>query len=56
VSEQPNPSWSREKMASYMKEKYGEPSKVTDKQTGRRLSWDEVVKLWDSPVPKEPKA
>jgi hypothetical protein len=52
MSEQPDPSWSAERMVRYMEEKYGPNSKYTDAKTGRRLTWAEVVKLWDSAEPK----
>jgi len=47
MSKQPNPSWSRERMARYMEERYGKNSGFTDSQTGRPLSWDDVTKLLD---------
>lgn len=47
MSEEPNPSWSAERMESYMKEKYGEQPKVVDRN-GRQLSWKEMLKLVDS--------
>lgn len=52
MSERPDSSWSAEKMAAYMKEKYGQQPRFTHVRTGKPLSTDELVKLFDKREPK----
>ncbi len=45
--ERPNPTWSAEKMATYLQEKYGN-RQVKDARTGKPIPWSELVKLFDN--------
>lgn len=47
----PNPSWSAEKMAEYMKEKYGDKRFVD--RNGRPVSWKELCKILDNKPVKD---
>lgn len=45
--EEPNPSWSAEKMTRYLEEKYGKEPRFSDGRTGRPISIPELVRLFD---------
>jgi hypothetical protein len=47
MSDKPDPSWSAEKMAAYLKEKYGDQPRFHDAHTGPPVTNEELVKLFE---------